>query len=61
MAEIKLFDINLEEYRDKIQQLRAELAQLTQDTAEYDRKQQELVNTTNALSNAVASSNPLMT
>lgn len=60
MAEIKLFDINLEEYRDKIQQLRAELAQLTQDTAEYDRKQQELVNTTNALSNAVASSNPSM-
>ena len=60
MAEIKLFDINLEDYRDKIQQLRAELAQLTQDTAEYDKKQQELVNTTNALSNAVASSNPSM-
>lgn len=60
MAEIKLFDINLDDYRSKLQSLRQELADLSQGTDEYNQKQQELADTTNELSNAVASSNPSM-
>lgn len=60
MAEIKLFDINLDDYRSKLQSLRQELADLSQGTDEYNQKQQELADTTNELSNAVSSSNPSM-
>ena len=60
MAEIKLFDINLEDYRNKIQALRSELSQLNSESQEYNQTQRELSNTTNELSNAIASSNPAM-
>lgn len=60
MAEITLFDIDLEEYRSKIEQLRSELSNLTQDTEEYDKKQQELAQTTSELGNAISSANPAM-
>lgn len=60
MAEIKLFDINLEGYRNKIQALRSELSQLNTESQDYNQTQRELYNTTNELSNAIASSNPAM-
>ena len=60
MAELKIFDINLDDYRNKLQSLRQDLADLSQGTDEYNQKQQELADTTNELSNAVASSNPSM-
>ena len=60
MAEIKLFNIDLEGYRNKIQALRSELSQLNSESQEYNETQRELSNTTNELSNAIASSNPAM-
>ena len=60
MAEIKLFDINLEDYRNKIQALRSELSQLNSESQDYNQTQRELYDTTNELSNAIASSNPAM-
>ena len=60
MAEIKLFDINLEDYRNKIQALRSELSQLNNESQDYNQTQRELYDTTNELSNAIASSNPAM-
>lgn len=60
MAEIKLFDINLEDYRNKIQALRSELSQLNSESQDYNQTQRELQDTTNELSNAIASSNPAM-
>ena len=60
MAEIKLFNIDLEGYRNKIQALRSELSQLNTESQDYNQTQRELYNTTNELSNAIASSNPAM-
>lgn len=60
MAEIKLFDIDLEGYRNRIQALRSELSQLNKESEDYNQTQRELSNTTNELSNAIASSNPAM-
>ena len=60
MAEIKLFNIDLEGYRNKIQALRSELSQLNNESQDYNQTQRELYNTTNELSNAIASSNPAM-
>lgn len=60
MAEVKLFDINLEDYKNRLQQIREELSQLTAGTDDYNRKQQELVDTTNELNDAIAASNPSM-
>lgn len=60
MAEIKLFNIDLEGYRNKIQALRSELSQLNSESQDYNQTQRELHDTTNELSNAIASSNPAM-
>lgn len=60
MAEIKLFNIDLEGYRNKIQALRSELSQLNNESQDYNQTQRELYDTTNELSNAIASSNPAM-
>lgn len=58
MADITLKSINLEEYKNKIQQLREEMSTLSTTTQEFADKQQELADVTNQLNSEIQNSAP---